>query len=65
MGASAKKSSINKGTRVKSSVKKSESVSSSKASGCGLSPMMPKHYSARERQEIRKKELQILKGITN
>lgn len=62
MGASGKKGSIYKCG--KSSVKKIESTSSSKELCGGLSPMLPRQYSARERQEIRKKELKILRGDT-
>ena len=48
--------------------KKDKNIISKKKSGyrCTrvsvISPMMPKHFSAKERQEIRKKELQIIRG---
>lgn len=64
MGASAKRVGSDRITQSKVGVKKNSSVKNSTFAGCGLSPMMPRHYSAKERREIRKKELRILKGIT-
>lgn len=44
-------------------VQSSKNIARRKTIDISLSPMMPKQYSAREREEIRKKELQILRGF--
>ena len=59
MGASSKKG---KEERISiASTKKANKGADNRASI--ISPMMPRHYSAKEREEIRKKELRILKGV--
>ena len=60
MGVSVKKELSTNVTSKKYSEKKS---TSSKNESGRIYPMMPRQYSAKERQRIRNRELQILKGI--